>query len=195
MDMNGKPRLTWRLHWRLMLPIPVAVAISGMILHLAYQHTFWFLKLWCAVVLGTPVGMIAGHYWQTRAKERQLPYSMSQRVSFFAVSLLVAGIALFELVPDLRGQEAELARMRGLSVSDISEILLQLETGQDIRVDDPDLIRNFVAHSAVAELFYPSHEGRKQRFRLSIELSDGRVLSYDAGVPERHLDDLSLDFV
>ena len=60
--------------------------------------------------------------------------------------------------------------------------------------NDVEVVEGFCQLVRKAELFYPSHEGSTKEIELSLILSNGEKLDFPSRVPERHRNDLSLQY-
>lgn len=181
-------------HWRLLV-CQLLLSIPAAGIWNAYSpHTFWFHKLWAGLVTGALVGLIPGGYWQLRDPKRRAQTSGRFLVFGFIATAVFAAVAALLMAPDLDSQERQRALIRSLSAADISELFIQIDDRPALSVRDAASIASLAALTRDAELFYPNHEGSKFDFRLEIHCQNGAVLEYRGRVPERHIDDISLDF-
>jgi hypothetical protein len=181
-------------HWRLFV-CPLLLSIPATAIWHAYSaHTFPFLKLWLGLVTGALLGLIPGVYWQLKEPKRRGRTSGRFLAFGFAVNAICAGVAFFLMAPDLDSQERERALIRSLSAADISELFIQIDDAPGRFVQDAACITSLTALTRRAELFYPSHEGSKFEFQIEFHCRNGAVLEYRGRVPERHTNDISLDF-
>lgn len=98
------------------------------------------------------------------------------------------------LVPEFTSQEHERDEIRALSADRIRSVSVAFPDGRLHDVSDLESITRFAALLQRAELFFPSHEGSAEEFEILIVRDDTSVLQYQARVPERHLQDISLQF-
>lgn len=190
-------------HWRIIVCIILFFFISFGVWHVIYPHTFPFLKLWAGFATGSVVGTLVGAYWQLQDCRRRAQTSGK----FLSIALLAWGffaiISLFSLAPQMHDEETMRAKMRSLSSQNLKSITIDLVTGQLAEIDDgkrfakvEDLeeIDEFCRLASSAELFYPSHEGSLREYSISLLFDDQTIEKFDARVPERHPNDLSLKF-
>ena len=181
-------------HWRLLVCQLLASIPAVGIWNEYSPHTFWFEKLWAGLATGSLVGLIPGGYWQLREPKRRGQTSGRSLVFGFVATAVFAAVAALLMKPDLDAQERQRALIRSLSAADIGELFIQIDGQTRRRVRDAASIDSLAALTQDAELFYPSHEGSKFEFDLEIHCRNGAVLEYRGRVPERHTDDISLDF-
>jgi len=188
-------RVKNRDHWRVSLVSLVGTLSAFAVWHALFPDTLWFFKLWGALCTGGLFGNLIGYAWQLTDASRRARSSgrlfMCSAIGgvggLFPVAILLVG-------PFLHSQEMELARIRTLSVSDVSSISAQTAEQPPVRVVDQAAITSFVKKCRTSNLFYPSHESFTNKSRLAVQLVDGTIWTYEAGIPMRHQADLVLTF-
>ncbi len=176
-------------NWRLQVRVAACVVVATAFWHWLYPHTFWFLKFWTGMATGAPVGVL----WYGSRYFRQLRLRRSDAVLYVLGGAALFFVAVVWVAPDLQSQEAERTKLRSLRSDDIS--IISIRSGERVsRCEDADAIGSFVERLHRSTLFYPSHEGSRSEFQLSIHLKDGTRLEYNGRVPERHQSDVSLGF-
>lgn len=195
MGTDGNPKkMSSRLRaflgdWRVQIRIASCVVVSTAVWHWFFPHTFWFIKFWSGMATGTPVG-ISWYVW--RFYDRIcLPRADAALYAVGLAAMFIVAIA--RVAPDLRSQEAELAKVQSLAGNEIS--VISIRTGERVsRCTHPQQLDEFVALLPHAVLFYPSHEGSVSEFQLAILLKDGTRHEYNGRIPERHHNDIALGF-
>lgn len=181
-------------HWRLIVCQTLVSIAAAAIWNAHSPHTFPFLKLWMGFATSSLGAMIPGVYWQLRDPKRRSQTSGRFLALSFVISAVCLAVAFFLIAPDLDAQERERALVRSLTASDISELSIRIEDEPGRRIRNAASISSLTALTRSAELFYPSHEGSKFEFQIEIHCRNGAVLEYRGRVPERHTNDISLDF-
>lgn len=169
------------------LPCLIAVILCITITALLLPNVFWFHQLWVGAAVGVPLGAVCAYAVQCRIKVNR------ESMSAMAVSLMLLGHALFELVPDMISQERQLRSVRMISERGIASVVLK-GSNQVIRIDNNDMTERLEGCIKRSVLFYPSHEAYVTEFIMEVELSDGEIVHYRGGILERHRQDICLDF-
>ncbi len=180
-------------HWRIGLGILAFASLSTVIWHFLYPNTLWFLKLWTGFATGSVMGALAGVCWQFRDPNRQEKTSGWFLLTAFSVWGAFAVISIVILAPQMRTEESIRSEIRFMTSPDILSIVVNYSTPREVTADKRH-IEQLCMTANNAELFYPSHEGSLQEYGLTFFLRDGQVKHFQARIPERHPNDLSLGF-
>ncbi len=197
-------RLNWKIpyrragiitHWRIHLCVFIFCVILTLIWHLVFPHTLFFLKFWAGLAGGMFFGTISGTIWQLNDEERigktsgdYLFYSILAGGLFFCVSIVI-------IAPYMFTEEQERTMIRNLEAKNIQSIeITDRKMKERLFIERRSDIQKFCKLTRKAELFYPSHEMNIEELKISIKLRNGNSLSYEAGVPERHANDLRIQF-
>ena len=176
-------------HWRIWVCIVVFTVPAVAVWHLLYPNTFWFDKFWAGVV-GSFLGALIGSCWQLWDKNRR------RETSGKLVGLLLITWGWFSMIaitvngPQMKAEEAVLARLRAIKAGDIEAIEIQFANRPAVRVEDETETARFAELLPKAELFYPSHEGTIEEYRIALVMTDDERLEYIGDVRERHTGDL-----
>lgn len=181
-------------HWRILIWLAFGGITSTFIWQLCSPHTLWFDKLWAGMATGFAVGMVPGTIWQLRVRERWPNTSGWFIIIGFGGFGLFAGIALFLIAPDLHAQEQQRSFIRLLTAAEISAVWVRVDDQPTVYIIDAQQIESFADYTRRAELFYPSHEGSELEYEITVYGYDGQSWYYKGRVPERHRDDISLQF-
>jgi hypothetical protein len=180
-------------HWRIWLGILVFSVVSTAVWQALFPNTLWFLKLWTGFATGSVLGTFAGVCWQFRDRTRRALTSGKFLLMAFPCWGFFAVISLVMLAPQMLAEEAFRGDMRSLTTQNVISIKVTNETSRIVITDDK-IIEQFCNAASKAELFYPSHEGSIEEYEISLSLRDNQIRKFRARVPERHHNDLSLDF-
>ncbi len=180
-------------HWRICLGILVFAALSVAILHMAFPHTQTFMKLWAGFSTGAVLGTLVGGYWQIRDKKhRKVTSGFFLLVAFFGWGLF-ATIAMSMVVPQMRAEEAMLTQIQSIHSRNLERIEIW-NGATSIVAEDKEIIDQFRAITTNAKLFYPNHEGATEEYELELHFTNHEPLVFQAHIPERHQNDISLSF-
>jgi hypothetical protein len=186
--------LAWQTHWR----IKGCTLAGGILAVLAWRsffpNAFWFVWLWAGITSGAFAGFLIGALWQVGAAERRRYTSGRVLASIGLPLALLAAASFFFLGPDLLSQETKLAQVRALSAEQVSSIVVVAPTQAPRIIQSKAAIASFASLAKHAELFYPSHEGSALEFEITVHLKSGGAVSFHARVPERHQEDVGLQF-
>ena len=190
-------------HWRIFVCIILFVIVSVGIWHWIFPHTMPFLKLWTGFATGSVVGTLVGAYWQLQDCSRRSQTSGK----FLSIVLLAWGffslLSLFLLAPQMYEEESIRAQMRSISSQKLKSISIDLVCCDIAEIDDGKRFAKVEARARIDEfcrlasntgLFYPSHEGSLRKYSISLLFDDQTIEKFDARVPERHPNDISLQF-
>jgi hypothetical protein len=180
-------------HWRIWLCILVFSVLSTAIWHTMFPHTMGFMKLWTGFATGSVLGTFVGVYWQFRDNMRRGQTSGKFLLMAFLGWGAFAVISFFSFAPQMHAEETVRSETRSLTTRAVVSIELNNPTLRTV-VTDRKSIEQFCKAASHAELFYPSHEGSVQEYDIIISLDDGEIRRFRARIPERHQNDLSLDF-
>lgn len=180
-------------HWRIWLAIVVFSACSTRVWHTIFPHTDGFLKLWSGLATGSLMGTLAGMFWQFRDRSRRSLTSGKFLLTTFLAWGTFAAVSLVMLAPQMHAEEMVRREMRSLTAQTVLSIEVKTQASRKV-LNDRKTIDQFCKAASHAELFYPSHEGSVREYEISISLHDEQVRSFTARVPERHQNDLSLEF-
>ena len=187
-------RVNSRYHWRVTVALLLCAVLAVAVWHFLFPNTDWFLKFWNGSVTGAFLGLLVGYTWQLSDQTRRAG-SSGGSLAWTGIGLFFFSLfAVFVGGPDLYFQELELAKIRGLSPSNVVAIRIKMPNRLPKRIADDASIVAFLNQCRESTLFYPNHEVSTVECDLTIELADGTVLQYPAGIPERHQTDMSVRF-
>jgi len=188
-------RIRHRDHWRVYLIAVAGTLLAFTVWHALFPGTLWFYRLWGALATGGSLGTLVGCGWQlTDASRRVRSSGCHLKWSVIGGVGVLCPLAVFLLGPILRSQEMELARIRTLSVTDVTSVSVQASDQPEVKVMSQAALASFVNKCRAANLFYPSHERFTNKSRLAVNFVDGTAWTYEAGIPVNHQTDIVLSF-
>ena len=195
LDWNASARrVKLGMHWRMLFCALLFIIFAIFVWNWLYPNTFWFMKLWAGLATGTFAGIIFGGIWQL-CDHRRWPHTSGWFLLAGTMGMgIFASIAIVMFVPEFRDQELERSKIRSLKTTDIAMISVRVPGRGSRVIKDFDSIAMLISDAQHAELFFPSHERSVLDFQLTINLVNGVSLAYEARIPERHKDDMSLRF-
>lgn len=149
-----------------------------------FWHTFWLMRLWCAVVLGTWIIV-----------RRQGPEALPFRLYRETILLTTVALVLFLFIPDLFRQEWVRWRPRSVGPEDVAAVSVAEAKRQLIWQDLPKPAeREFVRRLNGAELHYQGFDGAIKRYEIQMLMKSGDQFLFAAHVPESNPKAVCLEF-
>ena len=192
MDWNTPLRQSKRLdHWRVFLVAFICTLPAFAVWWSLYPNTAWFFNLFGAFATGGVLGMCLGYIWQLNNPSRRAHSSGRLLAwSVFCGWTILLPVGVFYLGPTLHIEEIELTKIRTLKDTDVIAISVDVPGEPQAKVMDREKIISFVKKCRQSNLFYPGHESLTNKSQIGIHLSNGSVLTYEMGIPKRHVTDL-----
>ncbi|MBN1816200.1 MAG: hypothetical protein JW828_02495 [Sedimentisphaerales bacterium] len=133
-------------------------------------------------------------FWQFCDKER-----ISQTSGhFLKMAILIWGafaiLSVVMMAPQMKSEETMRLKIRSLSPGNLRSVRIKGQGVPNVLVNDEESICQFCLLTSSAELFYPSHELSLEEFQITLTFQDLISWTFDARIPERHTDAISLLF-
>lgn len=174
-------------------PLLITVGVNVLVFlafTILFPHSFWFLRGWCSGIVSFCILLYCSEH-------KIIPslVNLPSHVADSPVSKVFLLIVLFIIIPMFVMEEVTLQQVRHLD-ENASHVAILDSAGKQIanRALSPSEVQEFLALCAKAEFFMFTHELATDNYKVQFTLNNGRILSFDATIREKHKTDLCIDY-